>query len=520
MKTLRALAEFMKADIRERTRSYSFLVTVAATLYLGYLVMDGTIGVYMGNCQPVQNSAWTGMAMALCTVTFVALVGFYVVKNAIERDRQTGVGQVLAATPVSKTLYLLGKLLSNFTVLAIVTGILAVAAVLLQAFRGTDLDIPALVSPFLFLAIPAMFFIAGLAVFFESVKLLRGGFGNVLYFFTFTAIVVVPMETGMLSTDMFGLKIAMDGIQADVRHVMPDYDGNFSIGTGAKKPQNPVSMAWGGLPWTATTIGYRATPFAYGLVLSLIAAGFFDRFSSGGTARRTGRFRKFLQGVAGSPLQRIPEWVLLPVDALLQWFASGRIFVAELRLMLQGLPWWWYAAALGLWIASVAMDTAAARSDILPFLMIWPVLMWSGMGTREKRFRTGSILFSAPRPLARQVPATWGAGFAVALIFSSGILLKLAVNGEGTGVLALAAGAAFVSSLALALGVWSGTSKTFEACYVAFWYIGPAHHTASIDFLATTDAAVSAGSPIVFAAAAAVLFIATLGGRRRQIRSA
>jgi hypothetical protein len=142
------------------------------------------------------------------------------------------------------------------------------------------------------------------------------------------------------------------------------------------------------------------------------------------------------------------------------------------------------------------------------------------MGTREKHFRTGSILFSAPRPLARQLPATWGAGFVVAMIFASGILLRLAMSGETAVFLSIVAGAIFIPSLAVALGVWSGTSKTFEAFYVAFWYIGPAHHTPAIDFLATTDKAVSAGTPVVFAIAAALLFMLALGGRLRQITAA
>jgi len=44
MSALRTLSALMKADILERTRGYSFLVTIAAALYLGYLVNDGTIG--------------------------------------------------------------------------------------------------------------------------------------------------------------------------------------------------------------------------------------------------------------------------------------------------------------------------------------------------------------------------------------------------------------------------------------------------------------------------------------------
>jgi len=520
MRTLRALAEFVKADVRERTRRYSFLVTIAATLYLGYLVKDGTISVHMGNCLPAPNSAWTGMAMALCTTTFVGLVGFYVVKNAIERDRETGVGQILAGTPVSTMLYMLGKLLSNFTVLAIVTGILALAAILLQAFRGPGLDIPPLVTPFVFLALPAMFFISGTAVFFESVKLLRGAFGNLLFFFAYSGLIVVPMETGFMSTDVFGIKLAMDGIQADVRAVVPGYDGEFSIGMGAKEYRDSKTVVWGGLPWTAGNIGYRGFPIAYGFAMSLVAAGLFDRFASKAAAGRKRRLRKFLGRVAGSSLQRIPGWVTLPFDALLGRFAWGRILVAELRLMLQGLAWWWYAVALGLWIASAAMDPTSARADIYPFLMIWPLLLWSGMGTREKRFRTGGILFSAPKPLARQIPAIWGAGFAVAMISASGILLKMALSGDAGGILPVAAGALFVPSLAICLGVWSGTSKTFEAFYVAFWYIGPLHHASSIDFLATTDAAVRAGTPAAAAIAGGALFMAALGGRWWKIASA
>jgi hypothetical protein len=45
-------------------------------------------------------------------------VGFFVIKNAVERDRRTGVGQILATTPISKLQYTLGKTLSNFAVLA------------------------------------------------------------------------------------------------------------------------------------------------------------------------------------------------------------------------------------------------------------------------------------------------------------------------------------------------------------------------------------------------------------------
>jgi hypothetical protein len=404
MRTLRTLAEMVKADVRERTRRYSFLVTIAATLYLVYLVSDGTIAVRISNCRPVLNSAWMGMAMALCTVTFVCLAGFYVIKNSIERDRETGVGQILAGTPVSTTLYMTGKLLSNFSVLAIVTGILALSAVLLQLYRGVGLDLVLLVSPFIFLALPAMFFTAGLAVFFESVKLLRGGFGNILFFFLFSALIVIPMESRIEATDVFGMHLAIENIQDDVRAVMPDYDGGFSIGSGPGKSVGGEPLVWEGLSWTPRNIGLRALPVAYGLILALAGAGLFDRFSSVASGRSRRRSRKPRASGAASRLEKIPGWLVLPFESLLRSTASGRVLTAELRLMIQGQAWWWYIVALGLWIASVGMDTEAARAGILPFLSLWPALLWSSMGTREKRFRTGGFSFPRRAPSRASSP--------------------------------------------------------------------------------------------------------------------
>jgi len=74
--------------------------------------------IRLGDYRGVYTSAWIGVMVSMVTTCFVSLVGFYIVKNAIDRDRQTGVGQILATTPLSKSSYLLGKFLSNFAVLA------------------------------------------------------------------------------------------------------------------------------------------------------------------------------------------------------------------------------------------------------------------------------------------------------------------------------------------------------------------------------------------------------------------
>ena len=58
----------------------------------------------------------------LCSA-LLSLPAFYLVKNAIERDKQTGVGQIIATTPLSKPLYTLGKAFSNFVFLALMVAV-------------------------------------------------------------------------------------------------------------------------------------------------------------------------------------------------------------------------------------------------------------------------------------------------------------------------------------------------------------------------------------------------------------
>jgi hypothetical protein len=96
-------------------------------------------------------------------------------------------------------------------------------------------------------------------------------------------------------------------------------------------------------------------------------------------------------------------------------------------------------------------------------------------------------------------------------------LLRLLVAGEISAVIAVAAAAVFIPSWALASGVWSGGGKMFEAVYIMAWYLGPVSHQPSLDFMATTDAAVAARFPIALLLLAGALFWGALIGRRRHL---
>ena len=192
----RALPALAVADFLERSRRPGYLVTLAAAVVLGYLALPPAASLWVvmnaGGYRGLYNSAWAGTVTALAGALWLMGAGFYVVRSAIARDQQTGVGQILAATPLRNGGYLAGKFLSNLMVLASMAGVLAVTALALQLIRGesTAVDPGALLLPFVVLTLPVLAMTAAAAVVFETIPVLRGGVGNIAWFFVWMFTVI------------------------------------------------------------------------------------------------------------------------------------------------------------------------------------------------------------------------------------------------------------------------------------------------------------------------------------------
>jgi len=461
--------------------------------------------------------------------TFVSLVGFYIVKNAVDRDRQTRVGEVLAGTPLSKVSYLLGKFLSNFAVLVSMVVVLALAAVAMQFLAAEDrtFQVRALLSPFLFLALPAMAMTAAMALLFETFSFLRGGFGNVLWFFLWTFGITLPVVTGLPQLDPSGIWVVHESMVPAARAGIPGYVDTFSLSVAAKSVRVATGFHWNGVEWTAGVVTQRLAWTALAFALVLCGALFFDRFDPASSRRRSGA-RPRSEGAAtpaGAALESATARPHIATSTHLTPLASGalhsgawRLLVAELQLALKGYRWWWYAVAGGLLIAQFAAPLDVSRGPLLAVAWIWPILVWSALGTREARFGTEQLLFSCARILPRQFPAAWIAGILVAALTGLGAAVRLALAGQSAGLLAWAAGVLFIPSLALALGVWSGTSKFFEGLYTALWYLGPINRAPGLDFTGSANGPQAGRYALLYLGVAATLVAAAFFRRARQLR--
>ncbi len=114
MNSAHIIYHLARADFLERVRRYSFLVMLGLVVFLGYQTAIGNMALELGQYRGEFNSAWVGAMMSLIGTFFIGWFGFYMVKGSVSRDRETGVGQIMATTPLTRPLYMLGKWVSNF----------------------------------------------------------------------------------------------------------------------------------------------------------------------------------------------------------------------------------------------------------------------------------------------------------------------------------------------------------------------------------------------------------------------
>jgi hypothetical protein len=531
----RAVFHLARADLLERIRRSSFLVVLVSAVFVGFLAVPpvgtGYRVLQVGTQRGVYDSAWIGLMFGLIAALHLPLAGFYLVNNAVAHDRQTGVGEILAATPTNKPVYVLGKWLSNLTVLACILAVMTAMAGVMQVVRAEDtaVQLGALVPTIWLMGLPVLAVAAALAVLFECTPFLRGSRGNVLivflWLFSLGAVIGGSMdaETGLgliqPGADLYSFSRPLDSIQQQVLDADPE--ASVSSGLVMAGPDIESTFVWQGFRWKMGIVLERLRWLGLALVLALAAAIPFDRFDPARHRLNPERPRHQARQEP-APTDPAPAPTAIRLTPLTASARRGRfpgILVAELKLLLKGQKRLWYLGAIGLNVACLVNPSAAVQRYLLLAVWLWPLAIWSQMGTRERRFNTGQMVFSAPRPVLRQLPATWLAGAVATLIVGSSVWLRLALVGETASLLGWLIGALFVPALALALGVWTGSSRTFEAVYLFLWYLGAFEGVPALDYTGTSAASRAVGMPLVYLAITAGLVALAMIRRWHQVRA-
>ncbi len=550
MRFVRQIYHLMRADFLERIRRFSFLVVIGLALFAGYMFVPPRGAPYtsfvVASHRGFYNSAWVGTLFGVTAAILLSLIGFYLVKNSISRDYDTRVGQIIATTPLRKLIYMVGKWLSNVLVLAAILGILTVIAPVMQLVRGevSQINLAELWAPIWLMGFPALIFAAALAILFESVALLRGGFGNIVYFFIWGPVLVGSSARefggGNEPTHVFDFagvaRIVFDIKEQLTAAGLDTSRGIFGV-IGPVEGNTVTRFMWDGIQWTPDIIMERLLWVGLAIIVVIIAAIPFNRFDparsgilSGGrglmariSRKRAGRVGANAEtgeeAINGRKLitTRRSATSLTPVngDKVRTRFIS--IAKAESLLMLKGRAWWWYLCAVGLIVATPLVPDDRVAQMLFAAAWFWPILIWSEMGIRESRYQTYQTMFSAPYPVRRQLPAIWLAGVIVALIMATGFAVRMLIAGDFQHLFAIAVGTLFVPSLALALGVWTNGSRTFEIVYLILWYLSIQSGATAFDYRGATVEAISASVPFYYFITAIFLTVLAVFGRWKQM---
>jgi hypothetical protein len=513
---INAIYHTFKADYFDRIRRRNYLVTLLCMAMLTMLFFPGSYDSYttvlIGGYRGVYNSAWIGASLAALNAIVLPVICFYLVKNAVQRDRDRGISELIASTPVGKFEYLAGKWLSNFILLLGVMMMMSLSAIFVQIWHGEvySIDIGALLLPQILYVMPILAVICAIAILFETIAVLRGGFGNIVYFFLWVALAANFVD------ESSGIGQIIEQMKQGVNAFDPGNDGTTKIGVSIAdngQSSNIKTFDWQGMTYDFAVLIAMAKLMGLSALLMLGATVVFDRFSKNidsSTDKVAGNeFALKLTRLAG-PVSQLFEAITNP-------WSFTRLVRQELLLLVRGSSIWWIIIMLGLALAQLIVPIEHVLIVVLPISWILCVLKFSAMGHQEISHDATSLVFSCVSPIKKQFPAMLIAGFLMALMVVSPAFIRFILTGEFFSALMLLSGSLFISSLALACGSLTRTSRTFEIVFTFIWYMGPVQRS-GIDFIGVNPvASEQAGAPLMFFVVSMLLLVAALQGRKWQM---
>jgi len=469
----------IKADYLQRTRSYSFLITLAVTVFMAYsFVPPDTAGYttlsavgYKG----VYNSVWVGYVSGIMTTIMLSFYGFLLVNSGIRKDIDTEVGLIIATTQISNFKYLLSKQLSNYLVLLTIVAITFTVSIIVFFIRGSayPFEVSNFILPYLFFAIPALFVVASLAVVGEVFLPKRNILQFILYFSLCGSCMAMINKSGPQTTgifDPFGLSLMTKSI---TNHINTHYHENltgvsFGFIFNGQKTYKP--FVWEGLNWSVIFILSRLIWMGSGLVMVYSSSLFFHRFDF----KKSEKVQSKKNQPISTRLEQLPPQLSRldreTMPPLVVDFGIYPFIKTELLLLIrQGNKWMWWLNGC-LWIAMCIVPFGIAYSYLLPILLFLQVTRWSELVTKEQTNRIHYFAYAAFRPLQRMLPSQILAAVILAIGLSLPVIIRAALASDVYAIVNIINGTLLIILLAVASGILSGGKKLFEVFFFLLTY--------------------------------------------------
>lgn len=469
---MKSFFTIIKSDYVQRTRSYTFLITLCASLAIAYTFVPEPNANYstirIADHVGYYNSAWFGYVTAIMTSIFLSLIGFYLINSGIKNDIQTRVGHIVAATPISNFQYLLSKVLSNFLVLAsIVLAVFAMSLILFALYNdGYSFEPLQFLKPYLFITLPALFFIAVLGVVFEVFLGKYTIVQQLVYFFLFSFLMVfTPKTEAQFSLDVFGSKIVMHELEETVRTIANiDGEADLSIGYVLGNVKKAEKFVFEGVDFPTLFLVSRLLIVVLGIGIIAVIAPLFHRFN---TKQRISQKKSKKIAVLPTEVKNID----LPSMAIAQVnFGIGALLKTEFLLLLRtGKKWLWLLNIAGMALLGT-LPLMMAYQMVLPVLWFLQVHRLSSITTKEHTHRVHYFVGTAYKPLRRVFASQMTAAIILMFGLALPLLIRHGLQANYSSVVSIMLGGLFIIFLAALLGILSKGKKLFEVLFFMITY--------------------------------------------------
>ncbi|MDB5090060.1 MAG: hypothetical protein JWR09_4054 [Mucilaginibacter sp.] len=476
---MKYIYSIIKADYQQRTRSYSFLITLAITIYGAYSFVPPPTASYttlnMVGYKGIYNSAWVGYVSAMMTTIMLSLYGFFLVNSGIKKDIDTEVGLIIATTPITNFGYLLSKMLSNFLVLLTIAGITFAVSIAMFFLRtsGSPFIIADFIIPYLLFALPALFFISALAVIAEVFL----GKRSILQYITFVFLFGIIManvtaarnNTVAVFIDPFGVRIMTHSITDKVNSQYHTDVKEVNLGFTFNAKHAFKTFEWNGITWTGIFLLSRFVWIFFALGIVYFSSFFFHRFDfrQRVSKKKNSEVAVFNAGIVKAPPTNINPALLPPITA--DYSILPFIKTELLLLIRKGPKWFWFING-GLWISMLIAPLNIVHAYLLPILLFLQVTRWSELATKEKTNRLHYFTYSSYKPLQRMLPAQLLAGIVLAVVLTLPVLLRYLIALDFYAMINIINGAVLIVLLAVCLGILSGGKKLYEILFFMLTY--------------------------------------------------
>jgi len=492
---------------RRTTAMVTFLI-VAATVYL--IIPDISTGrtlMHVNNARVLYNSATVAIGTVVFCTILLSIIGFYIVGNSFRRDISTRTGYILAASPVTSTELIVGKFFGSVLYLTGIMVTYMISAMVMFLIRGESaLEPLVFLSTYFVFTIPVVFFCAAAAIAFESLPMLSGRIGDVIFFFVWAATFSIPvafadhasLSSGIIrSLDVVGMLPIIGKFQEQF------HDAAVSIGFTEFDPAlKPV--LFNGISWTWGLLFQRCSTLFLPVLLLFLARVWFHRFDPT-------RIKSFARNRKRSVFEKLRH-LGKPVTRLFQKYTiGGHSFASSIRadvLMTVMLSPLLLVAIVVCVIFSLSVNIVTLRSAMLPAIIVVVVIALADLTSRDDSSGMQSLLFTAPRIKSRYIIWKFFSALFVTLCFTMISIIRFVLEMPRVAV-SLCIGSILMAASAVGFGVLTGSRKLFMAIFLMLLYIAMnAKNVPVFDFAGFLGAATTGVQLMYGAIAIGIMLIA------------